>query len=351
MVCVAEPDVARTVRVPFATAVTRPVATPDVVAVTIVESPTTSHTTTGFEIGCPAAFSTVAVSVVVAPKGVSVCAAEGFRLIVAAAFETMTLTESLTAAFAGLTALTFVVPGPLAVIRPSDPTIAIVGSSLVQFAAVRGSAVPAAFWIVTPGRLVSLIDARVIVVGAMSIVVGEFVTVIVDVAETDVPATVAVIVTVPTETAVTRPVAETVAIVASDVAQLNDVETLPPTLFVAEAESWSVPPIDVIDAEVGVTESDTASFRMTSVAVSARRPVAKVPLPVVAMISAVPRPCAVARPAWVTSATLEFLELQVMVCPLLSCVPVALMIAPRAFRKSTLYCSVFEIAVSVSVCR
>ena len=51
MVVVMLPEVARTVRVPFATAVTSPVATPDVTAVTTVESVSTDQTTVGFEIG------------------------------------------------------------------------------------------------------------------------------------------------------------------------------------------------------------------------------------------------------------------------------------------------------------
>src|SRR4051794_24171213 len=60
-----EPEVARTVRVPSARAVTNPVPTPEAAAVTTVLSPTTSHVTLGFEMGWPAAFSTVAVSVTV----------------------------------------------------------------------------------------------------------------------------------------------------------------------------------------------------------------------------------------------------------------------------------------------
>src|SRR4051812_36894370 len=94
----------------------------------------------------------------------------------------MTVTESLTPALAGLTARTFVVPGPLAVIVPSEATSAIVASSLDQLAAARGRAVPAWFWIVTAGVLTSLMLARLISVGVMSIVVGALVTVIVDVA-------------------------------------------------------------------------------------------------------------------------------------------------------------------------
>src|SRR5258708_153197 len=145
MFCVTPPEVARTVRVPFATAVTRPVATPEVTAVTIVESVSTDQVTVGFEIGWPAAMRTVAVMVCVAPIEVSVCAADGESVIDAAAFDTMTETESLMAALIGLVARTLVLPGPLAVTIPSDDTIAIEGSSLDQVAAVRGRVVPEAF--------------------------------------------------------------------------------------------------------------------------------------------------------------------------------------------------------------
>ena len=49
-VAVTEPDVARTVDVPFVSAVTRPVPTPDVATDTDVPL-TRSHVTVGFEIG------------------------------------------------------------------------------------------------------------------------------------------------------------------------------------------------------------------------------------------------------------------------------------------------------------
>src|SRR5206468_3000910 len=136
------PDVARTVRVPLETAVTSPVATPEVTAVTTVESPTTDQVTVGFEIGSPAAFFTVAVMVCVAPIAVSVWAVDGESVIDAAAFETVTVMKSVIAALTEFVAWTFVVPGALAMIIPSDVTRAMSGSSLVQVAADRASVAP-----------------------------------------------------------------------------------------------------------------------------------------------------------------------------------------------------------------
>ena len=114
------PDVARIVRVPFETAVTRPVATPDVATLATVASPSTiDHVTVGLEIGWLAALNTVALTVRVCPMDVSVCVVPGDSVMLAEAFETMTVTESRIAAFDPLTARTFVVPGALAVIVPS----------------------------------------------------------------------------------------------------------------------------------------------------------------------------------------------------------------------------------------
>src|SRR5437762_539572 len=145
MSCVMSPDacgyVARTVAVPFATAVATPVMGS---IVTNAPPANTDQRSAPFGIGLPAAFLTVALKVIVWPNAVSVGAGDGVATIDVAAFVTVMKIESRLSGSPGLTALMNTPPGPTAVTvpSPSPDTVAMVGSALLHVTDVAGSATP-----------------------------------------------------------------------------------------------------------------------------------------------------------------------------------------------------------------
>src|SRR5438046_2266355 len=133
-------NVARTVDVPFATAV----ATPVIGSIVTDVPAKTDQRSDPFGIGLPAAFFTVALNVTVWPNDVSVGAGDGVATIDVAAFVTVMKIESRLSGSPGLTALMNTPPGPTAVIvpSPSPDTVAMVASALLHVTEVRGSATP-----------------------------------------------------------------------------------------------------------------------------------------------------------------------------------------------------------------
>ena len=148
------------------------------------------------------------------------------------------------------------VPSMTAVTRPSAETVATEASDVVHVTVGFEITVPPASLPVATREAVSPIDVKLRLVGDRVSDIATWLMVAVAVPLTD--PDVAVIVAIPLPTAVTSPSAETVAIDASDVAQVTSASeiTVPPA-SVTVAARVAVSPIDVKLRLVGdrVTEA------------------------------------------------------------------------------------------------
>jgi hypothetical protein len=148
------------------------------------------------------------------------------------------------------------VPSVTAVTSPSDETVATEASDVDHVTVGFEITVPPASLPVAMREAVSPIDVKLTLVGDRVSDIATWLMVAVAVPLTD--PDVAVIVAIPLPTAVTRPADETVAIDASDVAQVTSASeiTVPPA-SVTVAASEAVSPIDVKLTLVGdrVTEA------------------------------------------------------------------------------------------------
>jgi len=202
-----------------------------------------------------------------------------------------------------LVAMIVAEPGAIAVTTPEDDTVASCGAALLHVIDLPERTTPAASrrtadaWVDWPTfNACAASETDTVATGAC----GGAATATAALA--DLPSTVAVIVVLPCETPVTRPVLDTVATVgfAEDHVGTRDGSTLPaPSNAVAVS---CVVPLTCRFDEVGVTDTEAA---VTAVAVKLDWPA----MPsVVAVIVAVPAETAVTRPDAVTVATAGALE-------------------------------------------
>src|ERR1019366_9134556 len=238
--------VAVIVAVPRATAVTSPLA----LTVALVASDV-PHVTVRPESVLPLASSVAAVSCCVAPMtnvavaGVTVTVATGIGLTVMVAVPV----------FVSLVAVIVAVPGATAVTSPLVLTVALVASDVPHVTVRPESVLPLASSVVAVSCCVAPMTNVAVAGVTVTVATGIGLTVMVMVAVPVFVSLVAVIVAVPGATAVTSPLALTVALVASDVPHVTarPESVLPLASSVAAVSCCVAPMTNVAVAGVTVT--------------------------------------------------------------------------------------------------
>jgi hypothetical protein len=305
-----EPDVAVIVAVPLVIAVTSPAD--DTVAVDELD---VVHVTVAPEMALSFASFTVAVSWVVSPSDVKLSTVSDNSML-AAAWATVTAAVASTEPEVAV-----IVADPLAtaVTRPADETVATDEFDAAHVTVGFEMTVPPASLTVGVSVAVSPSDEKLRLVGARVRDAATWVTVAVAVAlaEPDV----AVIVAVPSATAVTRPADETVATDSSDVTHVTvGFEMIFPPPSRAVATIVAVSPPDEKLRLVGASVRDAAAWLTVAVAVALTEPE-------VAEIVAVPPATAVTRPADETVATDSSDVAHATVAPEMAVPPASLTVA------------------------
>jgi hypothetical protein len=202
-----------------------------------------------------------------------------------------------------LVAVIVALPAATPVTTPAEETVAIVGSLVLQVNVRPVSTLPVASF--TVGTRVTVCPWMTVGLAGASVIVTM--TVIAEVPDAE--PLVAVIVAVPSATAVTTPVAETVAtFVALDFHEIGRPVRMLPCASFNTAVNGAVPAIRML-VLIGVTVTDATGARATVT-------VAVPDLPsLAAVIVALPTPTAVTRPSVETVATDVAFDDQVTVRP------------------------------------